>query len=117
MVSVSCPATKVSCAGTVEVKTAGAIAVSSKTKTSKHKSKKAQLVLGQGSFNLVGGHSGMVTIHLSSSGLSALSKLKHISALVIVSAHDSLGDPLTATLSLALKAPSKKGSHAKKGKH
>jgi PKD repeat protein len=124
-VVVSCPATKVSCGGTVEIKTASAVAASvrgrtfavSSKKRGRHKPKKSQLLLGQVSFEVAGGHSKTITVHLSSKGLSVLNKLKHLSVLVIVSAHDSFGDPLTSTVSLTLKAPAKKGSHANKKKH
>jgi PKD repeat protein len=109
-ITLSCPATKVSCGGSVEIKTASAVAASGKAKKGK-KPKKSQLVLGRGSFSISGGQSQTVTIHLSSQGATLLTKLKRLGVLVIVSAHDSFGDAGTNTVSLTLKAPAKKAKH------
>jgi PKD repeat protein len=110
--TVSCPATKVSCAGTVQVKTATAVAASARKKGKKPK--KSQLVLGSSSFSLAGGTSQTLTIHLSSQGMALLNKSKSLRVIVVVSAHDSFGDPSTQTLSVTLHAAVKKSGHAKK---
>jgi PKD repeat protein len=103
VVTVSCPATKVSCAGTAEVKTASAVATSTKKKA-----KKKVLVLGQAAFSLAGGQRETLTIKVSSAGLTLLKKSKRLKAVVLVSAHDSYGDPGSNTLALTLTTPSKK---------
>jgi PKD repeat protein len=119
--TVSCPASKVSCAGTVEVKTATAIAASvadvtaTAAKKSKKKARKSQLVLGSSSFSLAGGTSQTITVHLSSKGIALLDKSKSLRVLVVVAAHDSFGDPSTQTLSVILHAAARKGGHH--GKH
>jgi PKD repeat protein len=110
-VTVSCPTTKATCAGTVQIKTARAIASASHGKKAK---KKTQLVLGQGSFSLSAGNSQTVSVRLSAKGKALLATEKRLSVLVVVAAHDSNGDPKTVILSLALRAPAKQG-HAHKG--
>jgi PKD repeat protein len=108
--TVSCPASKVSCAGTVQVKTATAVAAKAKKK----KAKKSQLVLGSTSFSLAGGSTQKLTIHLSGKGMALLVKAKSLRVIVIVSAHDSFGDPGTQTFSLTLHAPAKKSGRRAK---
>lgn len=99
-VTLSCPATKVSCAGTLTIETANAVAAKAKKKT-----KRKRVVLGQSSFSLGGGKSETITLHLSSAGAKLLSKLKHLPAVVTALASDSFGDPGTQTVSLVLSAP------------
>jgi PKD repeat protein len=117
--TVSCPASKVSCAGTVEVKTATAIAASvadvtaTAAKKGKKKAHKSQLVLGSSSFSLAGGTSQTITVHLSAQGVALLNKSKSLRVLVIVAAHDSFGDPSTQTLSITLHAATHKSHHGK----
>jgi PKD repeat protein len=106
-----CPATKISCAGAAQVKTASAIAA--KAKKGKKKAKGAQLVIGGASFSLAGGAGQTLTIHLSSKGVALLNQSKTLRVLVVVSAHDSFGDPNTVTLALTLRAPMKHGHHGK----
>ncbi len=103
--SLSCPATKVSCAGTVTIETANAVAAKAK------KSKRKRVVLGQASFSLSGGQSETLTLHLSSAGAKLLSKLKHAPTMIIVSAHDSFGDPGTQDVSITLTAGKPKKHH------
>jgi PKD repeat protein len=94
-VSLSCPATKVYCDGTLEIKTAGAVAA-------KAKGKKSVLTLGLASFNLTAGTKQTITIKLSSEGAKLLKKDKTLKVDVVVAAHDSYGDPLTKTIALTL---------------
>lgn len=110
-ITLSCPSTKVSCGGSVEVKTADAVAASTrKTK----KTKKKILVVGRKTFSLNGGQRETLTIKLSSTGLALLKKNRSLNVDVIVAAHDSYGDPLTKTLPLALREPTtKKTAHKK----
>jgi PKD repeat protein len=113
VLTVTCPATKVSCAGTVQVKTAGAVAASSAKST---KTKKKVLTLGQATFSLNGGQRETLTIKISSTGAALLKKDRTLAIDVVVAAHDSYGDPLTKTLALALheQAPKKAGDKKKK---
>jgi PKD repeat protein len=104
-VSLSCPSTKVSCAGTIDVKTASAVAAK--------KAKKSVLVLGTASFTLSAGAGKTVKIKLSAKGATLLKKDKTLKVLITVAAHDSYGDPLTKTLVLILREPVKKASHKK----
>jgi PKD repeat protein len=105
--SVSCPATKVSCAGTLEVKTAAAIAV-------KKGKKKSVLTLGTASFSLTAGGKRTVTIKLSAAGIALLKKDRALTVHLIVAAHDSYGDPLTKTLTVSLREPTPKKAVRKK---
>lgn len=106
--TVSCPTTSQSCAGTVQVKTASAVAASA-AKKGKKKAKKSQLVLGSATFSLSAGGSQTLTIHISAKGMSLLSKTKSLKVLVVVSAHGSSGSAKSETLVLTLHAPAKKG--------
>jgi PKD repeat protein len=105
VVTVNCPATKVSCAGTVALKTASAVAASTGKAS---KAKKKVLTLGQASFSIGGGQRETLTIKISSAGETLLKKSKRLKAVVIVSAHDSYGDPGSKTLALTLTTTSKK---------
>ena len=104
---VSCPATSQSCAGTVQVKTASAIAASA-AKKGRKKPKKSQLVLGSAAFNLSTGGSQTLTIHISAKGMALLNKAKSLKVLVVISAHGSAGSAKTETLTLTLHAAAKK---------
>jgi PKD repeat protein len=105
VVTVTCPATKASCAGTVTLKTAGAVTASTGKAS---KAKKKVLTLGQASFSIGGGQRETLTIKISSAGKTLLKKSKRLKAVVIVSAHDSYGDPGSKTLALTLTTTSKK---------
>lgn len=99
--ALTCPATKVSCSGTIKIETAGAVAA-------KKRAKRKRVVLGQATFSLKGGESQTLTLHLSSAGAKLLSKLKHIQAVILVSAQDSFGDPATQSVSVTLTVPAAK---------
>jgi PKD repeat protein len=109
-VTVTCPATKVSCAGTVEVKTAAAVAA---RVAKKGKAKKSVLALGQATFSLTGGQRETLTLKLSAKGADLLKKSKRLKVAVLVAAHDSYGDPGSQTLGLTLTEPTKKAAKKK----
>jgi hypothetical protein len=113
-VAVSCPVSETSCAGTVQIKTANAIAAGAKAKKGKHKPKASQLVLGQASFSLSGGQSQTVVVHLSAKGQALLAKQKSLRVLVVVSARSSMGAVKTETLQVTLKAAASGGRKARK---
>jgi PKD repeat protein len=106
--TLSCPATKVFCAGTATIESANAIAA--KKKNTK---RRKRVVLGQASFNVSGGQSQSLTLHLSASGAKLLSKLKRIPAVLVVSAHDSFGDQGTQSVPIALTPPAGGAKHKK----
>jgi hypothetical protein len=100
--TVACPISKISCAGTVALK------ATPKAKSSKHKGAKVRPVtLGGGTFALVSGKSETLTVHLSAAGLALLKREKTVKAEIVVAAHDSFGDPKTITLTVTLHAPKK----------
>jgi PKD repeat protein len=105
-VTLSCPVTKISCAGTIEVRTATAVAA--------RKSKKSVLTLGTATFALAPGGARTLVIKLSAKGAALLKKDGTLKVDVIVAAHDSYGDPLTKTLILTLRKPAVKKTVHKK---
>jgi PKD repeat protein len=106
-ITLTCPATKITCGGTVRVQTAAAvIAVAGKKKSGKPK--KAVLLLGQKAFTLKGGAKTTLVIKLSGRGAKLLKTSKKLKVDVVVSSHDSFGDPLSRTLALTLRAPAAK---------
>jgi plastocyanin len=98
--TVSCPATKVSCGGTAQLKAT--------PKATKAHRKPAAVVVGQGSFSVTSGGKQKLTIRLSASGMALLKKEKVLKVEVIVVSHDSFGDPETRTLTITLRAPKAK---------
>jgi PKD domain len=114
-VTIACPATKKLCAGTVSIETATALAAQKARKVSKKpKRKPSRQLLGYAAFSIPGGRGATVKVRLSAKGMALLKSRKRLKVLVVVSAHDSLGDPGTATLSMTLKAPAPRGGHAKR---
>jgi len=108
-VSVSCALAKLSCAGTVRAETVAFFS----TKTSgsakgRAKPAKRRLALGEAAFSLAGGTGKTVTVHLTATGVAVLRRQRHLAALVIVSAHDPVGDPGVASTRLTLLAPAAK---------
>jgi PKD domain-containing protein len=114
-VSVSCPAAKLTCAGTVRAETADLFsAKTSGTAKSRVKAPKRRLALGETAFSLAGGTNKTVTVHLTANGAALLRKQRRLVALVIVSAHDPAGDPGVASARLTLVAPAGKPRRAAK---
>lgn len=107
-VGLSCPAAKVSCAGTAQVETTASFVADAagarKRAFAKVKAapKRSRLVIGGASFELAGGRLGTVTVRLTSRARALLRKLRRLPALVIVAAHDSIGDPGATTTPIAL---------------
>jgi PKD repeat protein len=101
-VALSCPAAKKLCEGTVNIETAAAI-VASKAGRGRHRA--SRLLLAHVGFDIPGGHSRTLKARLSARGMALLKSSKRLKILVIVSAHDSLGDPGATTLRFTLDAP------------
>ena len=108
-VTLACPATKTLCAGTVSVETAAALAA--KKGKGRRKPKPSRLLLGHAAFSIPGGHSATVKVRLSAKGAALLKSRKRLGVLVIVAAHDPLGDPGTTTLAMTLRASAAHGKH------
>jgi hypothetical protein len=102
-VTLTCPATKQLCAGAVSVETASAVATPGPRRKGKdHRA--SRLLLGHAAFSIPGGHTKTLAVRLSTTGMSLLKSRRHLKVLVMVSAHDSLGDPGAASLELTLNA-------------
>ena len=67
--TISCPATKISCGGSVQLK-----ATPKARSSKKKKAKPTPVVLGLGAFSLTGGAKETVTVHLSATGLALLQR-------------------------------------------
>jgi hypothetical protein len=103
-VQVSCPSGDTSCAGTVTLRTAGAVSA-----RSHKKSKKAVLTLASGLFSVSGGHTTAVTLHLSAKALSLLQRSHSLRASAVVTAHDPAGASQTTQSTVTLRLS--KSSH------
>jgi PKD domain len=107
-VSLSCPATKVSCAGTLRVETVASFAPSvpgaRKSALTKAKAtpKRSRLVIGEAPFDLAGGGHAVVAVRPTARGLALLRRLRRLPVLVVAAAHDSFGDPGATTVPLTL---------------
>jgi PKD repeat protein len=116
---VTCPAEDVSCQGTVELRTAEAVAasVARKRKRGKKHARKAPLALGRASFNLFGGKSETVRIGLTSKGMALLRKAHSLRVLATITTVIG-GETTMSTETLTLHAPktSKKGKRGHKGR-
>jgi hypothetical protein len=116
-VMLACPADRTLCAGTVSIETAAALAAKRVGRGPK-KRRARRLLLGHAVFSIPGGHSMTVKVRLSAKGAALLRSRRRLSVLIVVAAHDSLGDPGTATLAMTLKAPAAHGSgHSARGSH
>jgi hypothetical protein len=96
-IKVSCPA-KANCIGSVTVKSAGAV-------SAKAHGKKSVLTLATGTFNLAGGQSKTLTLHLSATARKVLARSHVLAAKATVVAHNPSGtskQTTTRTLSLRL---------------
>ena len=100
-VTLACPASKALCAGAIDVETAAALTAKS-APARRHKARR--LLLGSARFSIPGGHSATLTVRLSAPGMALLRRAGRLNVLVLVAAHDSLGDPGTATLRFTLLA-------------
>jgi PKD repeat protein len=113
-VTLACPATKQLCAGTASIETAAAFAVAAKTGKGRHRTRR--MLLARATFAIPGGRTRTLKMRLSAKGMALLRSSKHLKVLVIVAAHDSLGDPATTALGLTLSAPAVHGRGSSTGK-
>jgi PKD repeat protein len=101
-VKVSCPAAESSCAGTVTLRTVGAVSAGAK--------KKAVLTLASGSFTVTGGSSKSLTLHLSGAAKKLLARMHVLRAKATLVAHDATGASRTTSATVTLK-PAKAKHH------
>ena len=111
-IAVSCPASESSCAGTVTLRTLGAVSTRHAGK-SKKKSKAVILTLAAGSFTVAGGQVETVTLQLSAKGRGLLARLHVLHAQASVVAHDPAGATHTTQTTVTLRAAKAGG----RGKH
>jgi PKD repeat protein len=101
-VPVGCPGGETSCAGTVTLETAKAVAA----RRGKHKPKRV-LKLGSASFSVGGGAQTVVRVRLSSAARKLLAHGK-LKVRLVVRVADAAGNVSTSTRTLTLKPPAKK---------
>ena len=106
---VTCPPTKVSCAGSVLVRTVDAIATGKLARGGK--AIKAKVTLGSAAFSLAGGQSRTLTIKLSAANQALLRRYRVLSANIEVTTRDSFGDPGVVTVKTVFKAPTTSHEH------
>jgi PKD repeat protein len=100
---ISCPATETSCAGTVTLRTLGAVIAAGTGASSK---KASILTLAAGTFTVAGGKVHAVTLHLSSRARSLLKRAHTMRIRVTLLAHDPLGADHTTRAIVTLRARS-----------
>jgi hypothetical protein len=109
-VEVFCPAGESSCAGTVTLRTLGAVSVraAGRSRAGKHgkkQRKSAVLMLASGSFTVIGGQAKAVTLHLSAKALVLLARSHVLRVQATTLAHDPAGVTHTTQAAVTLRAP------------
>ncbi len=102
---VSCPAGESSCAGTVTLRTLGAVSARKKKGTA------TVLTLARGSFTVAGGATQPITLHLSGQARALLAQLRVLRVIATIVAHDATGATHTTQATVTLHAP--KAKHGK----
>ncbi len=107
--TLSCPPTKVSCAGTARVEaaspsTAGGGKARRGARRAAARPGGGLLIVGEAPFGLAGGQRATVTVRLTARGLALLHRRRHMPVLVVLAAHDSFGDPGITIAHLTLNA-------------
>jgi hypothetical protein len=99
---VSCPTGESSCAGTVTLRTLGAVSARKK------KGKATVLTLASGSFTVAGGATQPVTLRLSGQARALLARLQVLRVIATIVAHDATGATHTTQATVTLHAPKTK---------
>ena len=94
-VQVSCPAGETSCVGTITLRTLGAVSAGP------HK-KKAVMTLASGRFEVTGGQTRALVLHLSAPARALLAHLHALKGRATLVAHDSAGIQRTTSATLTL---------------
>jgi hypothetical protein len=102
-IKLSCPSGESTCIGTITLKTLSAVKAGAA-----RDAKTAVLTLGTASFRIAGGHSGIVTVHLSAKARALLKRSHILRARATIVAHDGAGATHTALATLTLRPPSVK---------
>jgi hypothetical protein len=97
-IKVSCPAGETSCAGTVTLRTIGAVSATAGKKG-------AVLTLATASFKVAGGKVKTVTLHLSSAARKLLGRAHVLHARSTIIAHDPAGATHTTQTTVTIRAP------------
>jgi hypothetical protein len=105
-VKISCPAAASNCAGTVTLRTLGAVKASVAGAV---EAKPAILTLATGSFTIQGGQTKTVTLHLSVKARSLLGRVHMLRIRATVAAHDAAGASHVVQLTATLHAAKKHG--------
>lgn len=111
---VTCPAGETSCAGTVTLRTLGAVSTgvrASRSHAKKQKTKAAVVTLAAGKFTVVGGRQKTLTLRLSAAARSLLAHSHRLRARATIVSHDPAGATHTTELTVAVNAL---GAHVKK---
>jgi len=101
--SIICPAGESTCAGTVILRTLGAVSA----RVGARAAKKAVLVLASGSFSVAGGTAKTVTMRLSAKAKRLLAKAHVLRARATIVAHDPAGATHTSQATVTLRAAKK----------
>jgi len=98
-----CPAGESSCAGTVELKTARAVASTTARRGRRGRRAKARvLTLGRTSFTAAGGSAASVSLKLSSAGRKLLARGKRLKVVLTIAVRDAAGNASTVRRTLTL---------------
>jgi PKD repeat protein len=102
---VTCPVGESDCAGTVTLRTLGAVTISAAhSRRSSKKGKAAVLTLASGTFTVAGGQREFVTLRLSAAARALLAHSHTVEGLAMLVAHDSAGATYSSQLPIVLKA-------------
>ncbi len=100
VVKISCPAGATSCAGTVTLRTLGAVSARNGLAVT---AKKAILTLASGSFSVFGGQTKAITLHLSTKAKTLLKQSHNrLRARTTIAAHDPAGEAHTGVAVVTL---------------
>lgn len=105
-VKISCPAAVSNCAGTVTLRTLGAVKASVAGAV---EAKPAILTLATGSFTIQGGQTKTVALHLSVKARALLGRVRMLRVRATVAAHDAAGASHVGQLTATLHAAKKRG--------
>lgn len=108
MLKLTCPAQGASCAGTVTLRTLGAVSARVGAHT-----KRSILILAAGSFTVVGGQVRTVTLHLSARARALLAHARVLRARATLLSHDRSGETnaTQAVVTLRLARPPRAAKH------
>ena len=113
IVVVSCPTGQTSCMGTIQLTTVKAVATQARSKA--HKPAKRKLVLGKGSFTVLGNSAKNISVVISKAGMALLRKSRRVPVLVTISAHNPQGASAVTHYQVTLRLPASHHSSGHSG--